>query len=121
MPSTPKGSASLAGDGAGQPRLSQMQSTSSLPYWTGSSSTKSRTPSSPAMLKADMGQAMRRRVCFCPTPMNSQHAVTPYAIKYGQHPSLFHFDRKGQMQLSDKGVAEELRLKERKDSLDTQE
>ena len=45
------------------------------------------------------------RVEFCPTPMNTVHVITPYSKVYGKHPSLFHYDRKGEMQLNDKGVA----------------
>lgn len=42
---------------------------------------------------------------FCPTPMNTVHVITPYSKVYGKHPSLFNYDRKGEMQLNDKGVA----------------
>eukprot|EP00413_Alexandrium_margalefii_P038875 CAMPEP_0204593528 /NCGR_PEP_ID=MMETSP0661-20131031/51563_1 /ASSEMBLY_ACC=CAM_ASM_000606 /TAXON_ID=109239 /ORGANISM="Alexandrium margalefi, Strain AMGDE01CS-322" /LENGTH=223 /DNA_ID=CAMNT_0051603847 /DNA_START=35 /DNA_END=706 /DNA_ORIENTATION=- len=54
-------------------------------------------------------QAIRRRVCFCPTPKNSSHCVTPYAQVYGKHPRLFDFDRRGQMQLNDAGIADEMK------------
>mmetsp|Transcript_62001 Transcript_62001/g.199914 ORF Transcript_62001/g.199914 Transcript_62001/m.199914 type:complete len:256 (+) Transcript_62001:87-854(+) len=65
-----------------------------------------------AAFQGAMTQAMRRRVCFCPTPKNTQHVVTPYGQIYGQHPKFFDFDRKGQMQLNDAGIAEELRRQE---------
>lgn len=54
----------------------------------------------------------RRRVTFCPTPGNTYHAITPYSKIYGKHPGLFHFDRQGEMELSDAGVMEELRRNE---------
>jgi len=43
---------------------------------------------------------------------NSQHVITPYSQVYGRHPRLFDFDRRGGMQLTDEGVAEELRMAE---------
>jgi hypothetical protein len=58
------------------------------------------------------GQAMRRRVYFCPTPQNSSHVVTPYGKKYGMHPAFFDFDRRGEMQLTDAGVVDEMRQQE---------
>jgi len=61
---------------------------------------------------------MRRRVYFCPTPLNSTHAVTPYATKYGQHPRLFDFNRRGEMQLNAEGIMDELRTKERKELME---
>mmetsp|Transcript_32852 Transcript_32852/g.83145 ORF Transcript_32852/g.83145 Transcript_32852/m.83145 type:complete len:209 (-) Transcript_32852:279-905(-) len=67
------------------------------------------------------GQAMRRRVYFCPTPLNSSHAVTPYATKYGQHPRLFDFNRRGEMQLNAAGIMEEMRIQERKELLESVE
>lgn len=58
------------------------------------------------------GQAMRRRVYFCPTPQNTTHNVTPYGKKYGKHPSFFDFNRKGEMQLTDAGIAAEMEEQE---------
>lgn len=58
------------------------------------------------------GQALRRRVYFCPTPKNSTHAVTPYGVKYGKHPSFFDFNRRGEMQLTDAGVSDEMKKDE---------
>eukprot|EP00929_Paragymnodinium_shiwhaense_P036075 TRINITY_DN19385_c0_g1_i1.p2 TRINITY_DN19385_c0_g1~~TRINITY_DN19385_c0_g1_i1.p2 ORF type:complete len:209 (+),score=33.83 TRINITY_DN19385_c0_g1_i1:105-731(+) len=55
---------------------------------------------------------LRRRVVFCPTPMNSTHAITPYANVYGKHPRYFDFDRKGEMRLNDAGLYEEMRQRE---------
>mmetsp|Transcript_180565 Transcript_180565/g.572895 ORF Transcript_180565/g.572895 Transcript_180565/m.572895 type:complete len:116 (-) Transcript_180565:179-526(-) len=69
-------------------------------------------------------QAMRRRVNFCPTPMNTSYAVTPYAVKYGKHPKCFDFNRKGEMQLNDRGVMEEMeemQAQERKKLFDSVE
>merc|ERR1719210_755469 len=54
-------------------------------------------------------QALRRRVCFCPTPMNSTHVITPYSTVYGKHPALFNFTRHGKMKLTSKGLLEEHR------------
>jgi len=70
---------------------------------------ESLTPSRTASALTNM---MRRRVMFCPTPKNSLHEVTPYSKVYGQHPSFFEFDRHGEMQLNDKGIAEEMRRQE---------
>merc|ERR1712151_1274642 len=53
-------------------------------------------------------QALRRRVFFCPTPSNTAHCITPYAKVYGQHPNLFEFNRKGEMQLTDAGIVAEM-------------
>lgn len=53
-------------------------------------------------------QALRRRVCFCPTPKNTSHPITPYSKVYGMHPTYFDFDRRGRMQLTDEGVAKEM-------------
>lgn len=77
----------------------------------------SGSPTAPQKSSADRqaeagGQAMRRRVNFCPTPMNSSHAITPYGLKYGKHPSFFEFNRKGEMQLTDAGVSDEIRQAE---------
>merc|ERR1719471_1060809 len=54
-------------------------------------------------------QALRRRVCFCPTPMNQTHVITPYSTVYGKHPALFNFTREGHMRLTSKGLLEEHR------------
>jgi len=80
-----------------------------------------------AMKKEPAGhamQAMRRRVHFCPTPLNTSYVVTPYAVKYGKHPKCFDFNRKGEMQLNDMGVMEEMeemQAKERKKLFDSVE
>jgi len=43
--------------------------------------------------------------------------ITPYSEVYGIHPRFFDFDQSGGMQLTDKGVAEELRLRNCQDLL----
>lgn len=48
-------------------------------------------------------------VKFVATPNNSFRVITPYSKVYGQHPSFFDFNRRGEMQLTDLGVADELR------------
>lgn len=78
------------------------------------SSTRSFGGKSPTAAEEAGGQAMRRRVYFCPTPMNSHHAVTPYGLKYGKHPSFFDFNRRGEMQLNDAGVSDEIKKDEEK-------
>ncbi|CAK9035483.1 unnamed protein product [Durusdinium trenchii] len=59
----------------------------------------------PELEKEDNGPRDSGHVVFCPTPMNTVHVITPYSKVYGKHPSLFNYDRKGEMQLNDKGVA----------------
>mmetsp|Transcript_138901 Transcript_138901/g.276969 ORF Transcript_138901/g.276969 Transcript_138901/m.276969 type:complete len:274 (-) Transcript_138901:261-1082(-) len=49
-----------------------------------------------------------KHVSFSAAVANSEHAITPYSEVYGRHPRFFDFDRKGGMQLTDEGVAEEL-------------
>lgn len=66
--------------------------------------------SSTSSLMDAAGQAIRRRVNFCPTPNNTSHDVTPYGRKYGKHPKFFNFDRKGEMQLTNQGVIQEMRI-----------
>lgn len=51
----------------------------------------------------------RSVVQFVPTPNNSFRVITPYSKVYGQHPDFFEFNRKGQMELNDLGIANELR------------
>jgi len=68
------------------------------------------SPSGRLSWRHDPGsQASRKAVCFGMSPKASPHAITPYAQVYGMHPRFFDFDRKGRMQLTDDGVAEELR------------
>jgi len=50
-----------------------------------------------------------RRVSFSPLLPNSTHDVTPYAKKYGVHPSFFDFDKRGEMRLTDSGIMEDIR------------
>jgi len=50
-----------------------------------------------------------KRVAFVPTPHNTYHEVTPYSKIYGQHPAFFEYNRKGEMQLTDVGIMDELR------------
>lgn len=70
----------------------------------------SRSAPSPGPRLSQRATAMlRRRVTFCPTPSNTSHVVTPYAAVYGQHPKLFDFNRKGEMELSNAGIADEMR------------
>eukprot|EP00913_Durusdinium_trenchii_P001038 g955.t1 len=57
----------------------------------------------PELEKEDNGPRDSGHVVFCPTPMNTVHVITPYSKVYGKHPSLFNYDRKGEMQLNDKG------------------
>jgi len=52
-----------------------------------------------------------KRVAFVPTPHNTYHEVTPYSKVYGQHPAFFEYNRKGEMQLTDAGIVDELRRK----------
>lgn len=54
---------------------------------------------------------MRRRVSWSAL-LTSSHTITPYGVKYGKHPSFFEFNRKGEMQLTDDGVADEIRQNE---------
>lgn len=37
----------------------------------------------------------------------SEHFVQPYAEIYGMHPDFFEFNRRGEMQLTDEGIAQE--------------
>jgi hypothetical protein len=53
-----------------------------------------------------------RHVRFTSAAVNSEHVITPYSQIYGRHPRFFDFDRKGGMQLTDEGVAEEIRMDE---------
>jgi hypothetical protein len=53
-----------------------------------------------------------RYVRFTPAVVSSEHEITPYSQIYGTHPRFFDFDRKGRMQQTDEGVAEELRMAE---------
>ncbi|CAK0827473.1 unnamed protein product [Prorocentrum cordatum] len=53
-----------------------------------------------------------KRVGFCSPAKNTTHEVTPYARKYGVHPSFFYFSRRGDKQLTDTGIVEEMRRKE---------
>jgi len=48
-------------------------------------------------------------VSFSPSSLNSTHDVTPYARKYGVHPRFFEFNRRGEMQLIDGGVVDDIR------------
>jgi len=65
-----------------------------------------------AALPPHAAAMIRRRVTFCPTPSNTTHNnFTPYGTIYGKHPGLFNFDRKGDMQLNDAGIAEEMNRK----------
>jgi hypothetical protein len=54
-------------------------------------------------------ESQAKRVFFSPTSLNSTHDVTPYARKYGVHPSFFEFGRKGEMRLTDNGIKEDIR------------
>jgi len=47
--------------------------------------------------------------------MNREYPVTPYAKKYGIHPNFFHYNRRGEMELNDEGIAEEMRQQELKE------
>ncbi|CAE7840034.1 unnamed protein product, partial [Symbiodinium necroappetens] len=51
------------------------------------------------------GSKELKEVEFCPTPMNTVHVITPYSKVYGTHPKLFHYNRKGEQELNDAGVA----------------
>jgi hypothetical protein len=51
----------------------------------------------------------RKSVGFLPSFLNSTHDVTPYARKYGVHPSFFNYDRTGRKRLSDEGIVEDIR------------
>lgn len=62
-------------------------------------------PPEPGVLERGAPRLSSGHVEFCPTPMNTVHVITPYSKVYGKHPSLFNYDRKGEMQLNDKGVA----------------
>lgn len=43
----------------------------------------------------------------------STYQVTPYQEVYGKHPKFFEYNRKGEMQLTDAGIADELHQEER--------
>mmetsp|Transcript_49436 Transcript_49436/g.87053 ORF Transcript_49436/g.87053 Transcript_49436/m.87053 type:complete len:177 (+) Transcript_49436:164-694(+) len=94
---TRRGSRSLTGPLTPSRRDSLPRSRSSLQLASGT----------PAQQKA-AAQALRRRVCFCPSPKNTTHPITPYSKVYGMHPTYFDFDRRGRMQLTDEGVAKEM-------------
>mmetsp|Transcript_114860 Transcript_114860/g.245215 ORF Transcript_114860/g.245215 Transcript_114860/m.245215 type:complete len:234 (-) Transcript_114860:133-834(-) len=46
-------------------------------------------------------------IAFCETPNNTVHPITPYSKVYGKHPRFFDYNRKGEMQLNDEGIAEQ--------------
>ncbi|CAK0833157.1 unnamed protein product [Prorocentrum cordatum] len=57
----------------------------------------------------DVRDGQPRHVSFSTSPLDGVYDVTPYARKYGVHPSFFDFDRKGEMKLTEEGVLEDLR------------
>lgn len=57
-----------------------------------------------------------KHVNFCPTPMNSIHPITPYSQIYGKHPQFFDYNRKGEMELTDAGIAAELAIGNRSEA-----
>ncbi|CAJ1348147.1 unnamed protein product [Effrenium voratum] len=68
-------------------------------------SSESPEPENEAKEAPDAEGPPKSHVDFCPTPMNTVHCITPYSKVYGQHPRLFNYNRKGEMQLNDAGVA----------------
>lgn len=60
----------------------------------------------------EMLESPSKRVGFISPTRSTTFEVTPYARKYGVHPNFFYFTRKGERQLTDSGIVENMRRKD---------
>eukprot|EP00931_Biecheleriopsis_adriatica_P090517 TRINITY_DN64496_c0_g1_i1.p1 TRINITY_DN64496_c0_g1~~TRINITY_DN64496_c0_g1_i1.p1 ORF type:complete len:234 (-),score=41.64 TRINITY_DN64496_c0_g1_i1:74-775(-) len=103
LPRTPAGAATSVGAASPAAASSLVLSRVQAQHYLPSLAAGSPVAAQHAASKNSGSMLMREVRCvgFCPSPMNTEHAVTPYSRVYGQHPKLFHYNRKGQMEPSD--------------------
>lgn len=69
-------------------------------------------PSGDAMTDSHLDLTVKGKKAAVLKSRVSFRFVTPYAETYGMHPKFFEYNRKGEMQLNDAGIAEEMRQQE---------